>query len=106
MVRIRAWSERPAAYQAVWSKLEEHSVPVPEVRPGVEYFKHDEIGTLAQKHQLFARGLAVLFEDLREARVKADYYSDDCTQDEARGYVQNARVIVESLLGAGCCDDQ
>jgi uncharacterized protein (UPF0332 family) len=95
-----------AAYQAVWSKLEENDVPVPEVRPGVEYFKHDEIGPLAQEYQLFDRGLAVLFEDLREARVKADYYADDCTQDEAREYVQNAKVIVESLLGAGCCDDQ
>jgi uncharacterized protein (UPF0332 family) len=95
-----------AAYQAVWSKLEEHDVPVPVVRPGVEYFKHDEIGPLAQEHQLFDRRLAVLFEHLRAARVKADYYLDDCTQDLARTYVQNAKVIVESLLGAGCCDDQ
>jgi hypothetical protein len=94
-----------AAYQALWSKLEE-KVPVPEVRKGVEYFKHDEVGTLAQEHRLFDRRLAVLFEDLREARVKADYYVDDCTQDEARGHVQNAKVIIESLLGTGCCDDQ
>lgn len=52
------------------------------------------------------RWLVVLFEDLREARVKADYFADDCTQAEARDYVQNARIIVEALLGAGCCDDQ
>jgi uncharacterized protein (UPF0332 family) len=95
-----------AAYQAVWSKLEANDVSVPEVGPGIEYFKHDEIGPLAQEHQLFDRRLAVLFEDLREARVKADYYVDDCTQDEARAYIQNAKIIVESLLGAGCCDDQ
>lgn len=95
-----------AAYQAVWSKLEERDVPVPEVRPGVEYFRHDEVGPLAQEHQLLDQRLAVLFEDLREARVKADYYVDDCTQEEAREYVQNAKVIVESLLGTGCCDGQ
>jgi|GEM_PF-2231957 len=95
-----------AAYQAVWSKLEERNVPVPEVRPGVVYFKHDEVAPLAQEHRLFDQRLALRFEDLREARVKADYYLDGCTQDEAREHVQSAKMIVESLLGEGCCDDQ
>jgi hypothetical protein len=59
-----------------------------------------------RRNTFFDRRLAVLFEDLREARVKADYYVDDCTQDDARMYVRNAGLIVESLLGVGCCDDQ
>ena len=95
-----------AAYQAVWSKLEEREVEVPEVRPGVEYFRHDEVGVLAQEHRVFDRGLALLFEDLREARVKADYFRDDCTQEEARECLQNARAIVDALLGPEVRDDQ
>lgn len=51
-------------------------------------------------------GLHVAAVGADKGSRKADYYADDCTQDEAREYVQNAKVIVESLLGAGCCDDQ
>ncbi|MBI5480558.1 MAG: hypothetical protein HY906_17000 [Deltaproteobacteria bacterium] len=95
-----------AAYQAVWSRLAPGVNDVPEVRPGVRYYKHDEVGSLAQDRRVLDRDLVLLFEDLREARVKADYFVDDCTQADALEHVQNAKVIVESLLGEGYRDDQ
>lgn len=73
--------------------------------PGVEYFRHDEVGRIAHEHNVLDRRLTVLFEDLREARVKADYFRDHCTQAEAREYLESAKSIVEALLGAGTCDE-
>lgn len=95
-----------AVYQALWWKLEERGEDVPEVRPGVVYFKHDEVARLAQRVRVLDRQQAVLFEDLREARTKADYYSgDDCSQEEAEGYVKSARELVGALIGSRAIDE-
>ena len=96
-----------AAYQALWSKLEERGEEAPEVRRGVIYFPHDEVARLAQTAQVLDRNLAVLFDELREARTKADYYAaDDCSQEEAQEHVRNAQELVMALIGSEATDDQ
>ena len=65
------------------------------------YFRHDEVARLAQEVGVFDKHLAVLFDDLREARTKADYYAaDDCTQEEAQENVGSAQELLGALIGS------
>lgn len=89
-----------AAYQALWWKLEERGEEATD-RRGVVYFRHDEVARLAQQVGLFDKHLAVLFDELREARTKADYYAaDDCTQEEAQENVGSAQELIGALIGS------
>lgn len=71
---------------------------VPEVRPGVHYFKHDEFPQEAVAARVLDEQGGQDLDYLRVQRVKADYYGDDVTVEEARRALKASEVLVHRLL--------
>jgi hypothetical protein len=71
---------------------------VPEVRPGVYYFKHDEFPQEAVAARVLDDQGGQDLDFLLIQRVKADYYEDDVTVEAARRALRVSEVLVHRLL--------
>jgi hypothetical protein len=71
---------------------------VPEVRPGVHYFKHEEFPQEALAARVLDEHGEQELDYLRIQRVKADYYEDDVTVEEARRALRVSEALVHRLL--------
>ena len=88
-----------AAYQACWVRLVEAEVPVPEVRPGIMYFRHDGFGELARSAGVLNTAQKQELDILHSTRVTADYQEEETDFGHARSCVEAATQLVNDLLG-------
>jgi uncharacterized protein (UPF0332 family) len=87
-----------AAYHACWSAMVNAGYPVPVVRPGVRYFKHDEFTQKAVAARVLDEQGGLDLDFLLIQRLKADYYEDDVTVEEARSALRVSEALVHRLL--------
>jgi len=88
-----------AAYHACWFAMNEAGYETPEARPGVFYFHHGDLPSEACEAGVLDTRASDALEQLRIWRVRADYFQDELTVQQAELAVGTADVFVRRLLG-------
>ncbi len=87
-----------AAYQACWSAMVDAGHSAPRARPGVHYFKHEVLPQEALQARVLDEQEGQDLDYLRIQRIRADYYEDDVTLEEAREALRLSGILVHRLL--------
>jgi uncharacterized protein (UPF0332 family) len=87
-----------AAYHACWDAMVDAGHPVPEVRRSVRYFHHQTFPQEVCDAGVLDEQQAGDLDYLYNQRIKADYYEDDVTLEEARAALKVSEALVHRLL--------
>jgi hypothetical protein len=77
----------------------ERGVEPPEVRPGVTYFRHEDLPHEAREAGVLNERESKELANLCDLRVAADYYDDDVTVEEVNDVLQGADSLIRRLSG-------